>query len=62
MESIGKSQAIQLYYMTEDVEDAGGMMIRVYFKFCIFKKLNFQLLKIYTFAKFKTGVLRLIIV
>ncbi|RUS70133.1 hypothetical protein EGW08_022104 [Elysia chlorotica] len=28
VESIGKAQAIQLYYMTEDVEDAGGMMIR----------------------------------
>lgn len=28
VDGIGKSKAIQLYYMTEDVEDAGGMMIK----------------------------------
>ncbi|GFS19204.1 phosphorylated adapter RNA export protein-like [Elysia marginata] len=28
VEGIGKTKAIQLYYMTEDIEDAGGMMVR----------------------------------
>ncbi|GFO50414.1 phosphorylated adapter RNA export protein-like [Plakobranchus ocellatus] len=28
VENVGKAQAIQLYYMTEDIEDAGGMMIK----------------------------------